>query len=304
MLLAAGRGERMEPLSSFVAKPALEVLGSPLLASALDNLRRAGCATIAVNLHRHPEQVAAAAREAGRGKVCFSWEPELLGGAGGVAAARDLLGHDAVLVGNADTWGELDLTPMVSALDDAGAILGLLPHPDPGRWSSVVLDDDGCVGEILPPGSRSPRERYLFTGFQLLGSEVVEALPAPPCGMTTVWDALRRDGRLRGAVVKGEWREAGTPGAYRELVVGLLAGGTWVHADARVARGARIERSAIGAGCTVASGATIIGCVATSGAAVDGGSTLMECVLAGPVRVTDETLSGSLLMPNHRTPLR
>ncbi|OYW01084.1 MAG: hypothetical protein B7Z61_12815, partial [Acidobacteria bacterium 37-71-11] len=88
MLLAAGWARRMEPLSSTIPKPALEVLGRPLLASTLANLGRAGCARIVVNLHRHPERVAAAAREAVTGEVLFSWEPALLGGAGGVAAAR------------------------------------------------------------------------------------------------------------------------------------------------------------------------------------------------------------------------
>ena len=88
MLLAAGRGQRMEPLSSVVAKPALEVLGEPLLATALRQLA-ACCEPLVVNLHRHPRQIAASVREVLLGRrVRFSWEPELLGGSGGLAAAR------------------------------------------------------------------------------------------------------------------------------------------------------------------------------------------------------------------------
>ena len=304
MLLAAGRGERMEPLSSVVPKPALEILGSPLLASALGNLRRAGCAEIVVNLHRHPEQVAAAARAASRGNVRFSREIDLLGGAGGVAAARALLGDGDVLVANADTWGELDLGAMAAARDDTAAILGLLPHPDPGRWSSVVLEADGRVREILPPGMSRDEERFMFTGFQLLGRDVVAALPVPPCEMATVWSGLRREGRLRGVVVKGPWREAGTPSSYHTLVIELLGDSAWVHPEARVARGARIERSAIGAGCRVAAGAAITGCVVTAGASVEGRSTLTDCVLAGPVLVSGETIAGTLVVPTRRVPLR
>lgn len=304
MLLAAGCGARMEPLSSVVPKPALEVLGRPLLASALENLLRAGCTDIVVNLHRHPKQVAAAAREVSRGKVRFSWEPELLGGAGGVAAARPLLGDGAVLVGNADTWGDLDLIPMVAKLDDAVAVLGLMPHTDPGRWSSVVLDGEGRVSEFLSPGADSRKERFLFTGFQVLGHEVVAALPEPPCEMGTVWNSLRRDGRLRGAVVTGTWREAGTPSSYRELVVDSLGGAAWVDASAEVEKGARVERSAVGAGCRVSTGAIITGCVLTAGAVVDSESRLTDCVLAGPVRVTRETISDTLVVPHHRVRLR
>jgi NDP-sugar pyrophosphorylase family protein len=304
MLLAAGRGERMEPLSSVVPKPALEVLGRPLLASALENLLRTGCTEIVVNLHRHPRQVAAAARGVSQGKVSFSWEPELLGGAGGVAAARPLLGDGAVLVGNADTWGELDLTPIVAELEDDVAVLGLVQHPDPRRWTSVVLNGDGCVSEFLPPGATSRRECFLFTGFQILGHHVVAGLPEPPCEMGTVWKTLRRDGRLRGVVVRGTWHEAGTPASYRELVIGLLGGDTWVHSDAMVEKGAHIEWSAIGAGCRVAAGATLSGCVVTAGASVDGESTLTDCVLAGGVKMTRETISASLVVPDHRAPLR
>jgi len=304
MLLAAGRGERMEPLSSLVAKPALEVLGSPLLASSLENLRRAGCAEIVVNLHRHPEQVEAAARNASGGKVRFSREPALLGGAGGVAAARPLLGEGPVLVGNADIWGTLDLTAVVSARDEGVATLGVLPHPDPARWSSVVLDSGGRVREFLRPGAHGDGERFLFTGFQLLGREVVAALPSPPCEMSTVWNTLRQVGRLLGAVVEGEWREAGTPFAYRELVVGSLAGTAWVHPDAIVEDGSSVVRSAVGAGCRVAAGAEITGCVVTAGARVDAGSNLRDCVIAGPVCLSHETIIGTLVVPGRRVPLR
>lgn len=303
MLLAAGRGERMEPLSSFVAKPALEVLGVPLLTSSLANLRRAGCGEIVVNLHRHPDQVEAAARAAAGARIAFSREPRLLGGAGGVAAARRLLGDGAVLLGNADVWGELDLDAVVASRDDGAATLALLPHPDPERWSSVVLERDGRVRELLPPGARGAGEPFLFTGFQLLGRGVVAALPEPPCEMAVVWNDLRRSGRLRGAIVTGEWREAGTPAAYRDLVVGALGLSSWVHPDATVESGSRVERSAVGAGCGVAAGAAVERCVVTAGARVDAGATLTDCVVAGPVCVGRETIAGALLVPGRRAPL-
>ncbi len=304
MLLAAGCGRRMEPLSGTVPKPALEVLGRPLLSSALANLGRAGCARTVVNLHRHPERVAAAAREAGTGKVLFSWEPALLGGAGGVAAARPLLGAGPVLVGNADTWGDLDLAPLMAAVDDATAVLALIPHPDPARWASVVLDRDGSVAAFLPAGARHAGERHLFTGFQVLGPKVLSSLPAPPAEMAAVWDDLRRRGRLRGVSVAGTWHEAGSPAAYRDLVVGLLDGRSWVHPGAAVADGARVERSAIGAGCRVEAGALVAGCVLTEGAVAERGCALRGCVLAGAVTATGETLTDTLALRDARLPLR
>ena len=302
MLLAAGHGRRMEPLSTAIAKPALEVLGCPLLAAALRQLERAGCARIAVNLHRHPDQVAAAVRAAATVPVGFSWEPELLGGAGGIAAARGALGDGAVLVANADVWADLDLGPLLRAPAADVAVLALLPHPDPARWASVALDGGGAVTAIVPPGAPYAGERYLFTGFQLLGAEVVAGLPAPPAEMAAVWEPLRRRGALRGAVVAGRWREAGSPLAYRDLVAGELGERSWVHPGAG-ADGATVERSAVGTGCRVDPGAAVIGCVLTRGATVAAGCDLRGCVIAGTAVPAGAALADTLVVPGARVPL-
>jgi NDP-sugar pyrophosphorylase family protein len=300
MLLAAGRGERMEPLSTVVPKPALDVLGRPLLGSALAHLRRAGCLRVVVNLHRHPDAVAAAARDSG--ELSFSWEPDLLGGAGGLCAARPLLGEGAVLVANTDVWSDLDLAPLLAAGADGTVVLALLRHPDPARWSSVVLDGAGHVREILPPGAPSAADRYLFTGFQLFGSGALASLPTGRAEMPTAWDVYRRRGALRGIEVRGTWHEVGTPGAYRTLVTGLVAAEGWVHAQGVVAEGARVRRSAVGAGCRVGANAALDGSVLTSGAAVEAGCELRRCVAAGPVTLAG-SLSDALIVPAGRFPL-
>ncbi len=304
MLLAAGRGERMEPLSSLLAKPALDVLGKPLLASALAQIERAGCAHVVVNLHRHPEQIVRAVRSAGGSKPLFSWEPELLGGRGGVAAARPLLGPGRVLVANADVWSLLDLGPLLAAAADDAVVLGLADHPDAARWSSVVIDREGAVTAFLPPGADQRGAGLVFTGFQVLGAEVAASLPPPPGEMAALWEALRTRGKLFGVRLEGSWREAGDPVAYRDLVVGLLNGATWAHPAAAVARGAAVETSAIGAGCRVGRGARVVGCVVTAGARVGSDCLLQRCVVAGPVDVaTGSSYEDVLLLPGRSVPL-
>jgi len=304
MVLAAGRAERMEPLSTLVPKPALEVLGRPLLASALAHLRRAGCRRVVVNLHRHPEAVAAAARDTDN-EPAFSWEPVLLGGAGGVAAARPLFGPGPLLVANADVWGEVDLGPLFTAGEEETVVLAVLRHPDPARWSSVVLDDAGRVKALLPPGAPHEGDRYLFTGFQLFGPRVLASLPDPPAEMAVLWEDRRRQGALRGVMVQGNWSEVGTPGAYRELLTSLLPTDSWVHPQAAVAEGARLVRSAVGAGCRVARDARVSESVLTAGAFVEGGCEVHRCVLAGPIALTGaDTASEALILPSGRFPLR
>ena len=288
MLLAAGRGERMAPLSSLIAKPALEVLGRPLLASSLEALRRAGCRRVVVNLHRHPEQVAAAARGAAPRDVTlrFSGESELLGGAGGIANARALLGPGDVLVANADVWSDLDLASLAGGAPDE-AVLGLLPHPDPARWSSVALDREGFVRDLLPPGAPGAGAPWLFTGFQRLGAAVVAGLPEPPAEMAPVWRRLIAARRLRGVVLDGRWREAGDPEAYRALVVDLLAGGSWIDPTAEVGPRARLTASALGRGCRAGEAALLERSVVTAGATIGAGCVVRECVVAGRVEVAD-----------------
>lgn len=305
MLLAAGRGERMEPLSSFIPKPALDVLGEPLAASAFRHLAPR-CTRIVANLYRHGEVVAAAisrlATETGR-NVAFSREAVLLGGAGGVAAARPLLGPESVLVANTDVWAALDLDPLMAAGDEDSVVLALLPHPDPWRWSSVELDASGRVSRFVARGEGSHRG-YLFTGFQLLGARVVAELPPPPGEFAPVWEQLRQRGLLRGVVVSGSWREAGTPLAYLELVLACLGGTTWCHVRSQVAANARLVRSAVGEGCRVDTRTRLEACVVTGGAAVGAGCHLTSCVVAGPVTVpAGAYLEHALVLPSGITPL-
>jgi len=306
MLLAAGRGERMEPLSSFVPKPALDVLGEPLLASSLAVLRGAGCDPLVVNLHRHPVAVAAAARSCAPAftGLRFSWEDELLGGAGGLAAAGRHFAPGSVLAANADVRADLDLAPLTAAARPDVAVLALIRHPDPARWSSVLLDEEGVVTDILPPGAAGGEEGLMYTGFQLLGAEVVAALPQPPAPMDALWEPLRRRQALRGVVVRGRFREAGTPAAYRELVVAALESRSWRHGDAVVADDTTLDGSAVSAGCVVESGARLSETVVTAGAAVGNGCELAGCVVAGPVRVEDGArLRDRLVLPSGDWPL-
>lgn len=304
MLLAAGRGKRMEPLSSWFPKPALDVLGRPLLAAGLDALVKHGCSRVVINLHRHPEQLAAAARAAAPHGVstAFSWEPVLLGSAGGIAAARGWFGPGPVLAANADVWSALDLAPLLAAHAADRVVLALVPHPDPSRWASVTLDGDGRIREFLPPGGPASGRGYLFSGFQLLGERVVASLPDPPADIGPIWRRLAADGALHGRVVEGGWREAGSPASYHDLIMTRLGGESWRHPQA-LAGPRGLQHSTVGAGCRVDGGAELVDTVLTAGATVARASRLHSCVVAGPVRVVDVVASSELILPSGRFPL-
>lgn len=303
MLLAAGLGERMEPLSSWVPKPALPVLGEPLLASSLRALMAAGCTRVVVNLHRHPEHVVAAVRHVARGTtVLFSMEPRLLGPGGGLAAARAAFASGSVLVANADCWSRLELAPLLAAGGPDRAVLALLPHPDRQRWGAVHLDGRGRVVGFSRAGENLRDEGFLFTGFQLLGSETLAALPQPPASMRAFWDALVAEGRLFGVEVRGSFREAGEPEAYWGLVMELLGSDSFVHPLAEVAGDAELGQTAVGPGCCVGSGARLFRCVVLPGSHVGPGACLAECLVAAPVPA-ESSWNRALLLPHGAYPL-
>lgn len=291
----------MEPLSSLIPKPALPVLNQPLLASALQQLFNAGCCRVVVNLHRHPEQVAAVARQAACGRqVLFSLEPELLGPGGGLSAARQHFGSNPVLVANGDSWATLDLAPLLAAGGPEEVVLGLLPHPDRQRWGAVHLDPSGRVVGFSKPGENLHDPGYLYTGWQLLGPATLALLPAPPAPMRAFWDPLLERGGLKGVLLSGSFAEAGEPRAYWELVMALLAGQSSVHPQAFVHPQAQLVQCAISVGVEVAAGAVLERCVVLPGAVVGPGVRLRACLVAGKVPPGGELSQGVWIGPGAR----
>ena len=149
MVLAAGRGERMQPLTTALPKPALPLPGGPVVASAIRLAAEAGATRIVVNVYHLAERMAAAVASIGiEGiEIDLSYEQELMGTAGGLALARDrgLLGDEgAVLVINGDGVLGLELQNLAERHRSGNDLvtLALLPHLDPARWSRVTLDPD------------------------------------------------------------------------------------------------------------------------------------------------------------------
>ncbi len=304
MVLAAGRGTRMEPLTRALPKPALPLLDRPLVAWAVEQAEAAGAPRVVVNTWYLAPLLEAALEglEAGV-PLAISREHELMDTAGGIALARDrgLLGSDGpVLVLNGDGLYGLELAPVLARHLESGAdvTLVLLPHLDPGRWARVELDRDGRVVAIRPPGPPESGEvPLLYPGAMVVSRRALESLPGEPGGIPErLWRPAMEAGRMDGVVVAGHWREVGTPSAYLEAVLGRLGDRSWVAPEARVEPDAVVGRSAVGARCRVASGAVVAESVLAGGAVVERGARVIRSVLLGPVRVpAGRTVTGALL---------
>lgn len=274
MILAAGRGTRMQPLSSLRAKPALPVRGVPVIAYLLALLEHCGVREVIVNLCHLPDTVRAAVKRytpPGIG-VCFSHEIEPLGTGGGIkAAAHFLRESDPCLVLAGDMLLDTDLAQLADRHRRRGDRCTLLLRRDPRQTSfgSIGVDAEGCVRRI---GSRfdlgGERAAGLFVGVRVLASRIFETLPtADRFEDLSDWFAPllaagERD--IRGDLLEAgqcRWEPIGTPAEYLQVnlnppelsfmdrtrlaeearVEGSLVVGTRV----RFGEGARLERAVV-----------------------------------------------------------
>lgn len=292
MLLAAGLGERMRPLTELLAKPVLPVLGRPLVHWTLESLRAAGVTDVVVNTHHLPETLRAALGDGRRFGLRLRWshEPEILGTGGGLRRARALLGDGPVLVVNGDVLFGFDLRRLVAGHAASGALatLALQPNPDPRLYPPVVTDERGRVLSIRGRPAARPGRAWLFAGVHVLDARLLERLPEGPSdSIEALYLPLLAEGApLRGVQPRGAWYDLGRPALYlraqRELLRRRWRGlaSPLVAPGARVQRGARVRASVVGQGSTVAAGAVVQGSVLWPGARVGAGARVSASILA------------------------
>ena len=231
MILAAGLGTRMKPLTNLLAKPALPILGRPVIAWLLHFLRSHGIQEVAINLHHHAESIKAAVSEHGPHdqSIHYFYENKPLGTGGGIAAARDFLSQsDPSIVLAGDMLVEFDLAHLVEKHRQTQALCTLLLLKDPARaeaFGSIGLDPEGRVRRIanrLDLGDET--ENGLFVGLRIFSPGAFDALPKPQNedafeDLSDWLGPLLDQGRSHvcGQILDPEnllWRPIGTPGEY------------------------------------------------------------------------------------------
>jgi NDP-sugar pyrophosphorylase family protein len=295
MVLAAGRGLRMRPLSDAVPKPALPLPGGRVVASAVRLAVAAGVRRIVVNCWHLPDHMRCALGEVTLPGIDLELSPEreLMGTAGGLALARDrglLDDRGPVLVINGDGLLDSTLQPMLDrhASGEDLVTLGLMPHPDPSRWSRVYLGPGGLVAGILAPGiPRSGERPFVYPGLMVVSRQALDTIPATPCETPDrIWWPALAEGRLGGAVVAGDWREIGTPEDYLSAVLRLLGAERVVDPTAEVARSARLRAAYVGRHSRIHEDTEITESVVAEGAAVREGARVVRSVLLGAIEAS------------------
>ena len=231
MVLAAGLGKRMRPITDTMPKPLVKIAGKTLLDWGLDSLEAAGIAKAVVNVHYLPEQIIAhvATREAP--KIVISDERDaLLESAGGIVKALPLLGDAPFYIINADTFwidsGQPSLERLALAWDAARMdILLMLTDLDSATGHCVGTDfmvaPDGALRR-----SKGDPAGLIYAGAAIIHPRIFEAAPADSHSLNLYFDKAIAAGRLFGMQIRGRWITVGTPDAIpaaEAAVAGALA---------------------------------------------------------------------------------
>ena len=297
LVLAAGLGTRLRPLTEQVPKPLLPVAGLPILGHTLARLAALGCEAAAVNLHHRGDLVRRRFGDVFAGMpLTWSEEPELLGTFGAFGPLRDFFAPaDLILLVNGDSLCDWPLQRMVrrQLASGAQATLLLASRPSPDAFGGGVgIDREGWIMSFRPEEPERPEvvQRHVFAGAHVIAPTLLRRLnPGKSDIVRDLYMPLLEgpDARIGSVVTGRRWHDLGTPRRYLEGVIDWVRGGgperlwrrSWIAKEAGVAGGARVRNSSVEAGARVEPGARIERSVLLPGAVVGAGSVVRESIL-------------------------
>jgi len=218
MILAAGHGKRMLPLTETTPKPLLKVAGHSLIEWQLVKLARAGFSDIVINLHHLGEQIPAALGTGDRWGVhiAYSRESELLETAGGIIKALPLLGDEPFVIVNGDVWTDYDFSRLRSALrPDVLAHLVLVPNAEHHPEGDFHLAADGLLDVNGKP-------RLTYSGISVLHPKLFAGLPVQRLALAPVLREAMAQQQVSGELFSGDWQDIGSPQRLEALECRLL----------------------------------------------------------------------------------
>jgi NDP-sugar pyrophosphorylase family protein len=309
LVLTAGLGTRLQPLTFARAKAAAPVDGEPLARRTIQWLVSHGIRDLVLNLHHKPASITAAVGDGSDlgARVRYSWESPVLGSAGGPRHALPLLedppsplrgfggtsgdAESCFVLVNGDTLTDVDLPAMIARHHETRArvSMALIPNPRPDKYGGVLLDERGVVtgftrrrtGTSPATSERQGVEGFHFIGPQVVNADVFADLPdgVPAESVLEVYPRLMREdpGSVRGVVGDWSFHDIGTPADLLETSLTLAAADGRVDRprwgrNVRVDPSARVVRSALWDDVTIGEGAEIVECVIADGVTIAPGA--------------------------------
>ncbi|MFT4799328.1 MAG: MurNAc alpha-1-phosphate uridylyltransferase [Candidatus Azotimanducaceae bacterium] len=207
MILAAGRGERMLPLTRDLPKPLLPIGKTTLIQRHLCRLAESGVESVVINLHFLGEKIQQLLGSEQFGlQIEYSLEAELLETAGGIYAALPMLGEAPFLVVNADIFTDFDFNSLVALDQIKSPHLVMVPNPEQHPDGDYGLDSRGRLTSSGPT--------YTYSGIGVYPSRFFDSMSHGKLMLRPLFDAGIEAGQLTGEIFQGDWTDVGTPERY------------------------------------------------------------------------------------------
>jgi NDP-sugar pyrophosphorylase family protein len=328
MILAAGFGTRLFPLTIDRTKPAIPFLGKPLVGYVAEYVSRFGFRDIVVNLHHQPESVIQALGDGGRFGVHIDYtreEPKIRGTAGALDNARHLLGDDTFLVVNGKIITDIDIGAALETHRRSGAIATMVLKPNIRREKFTVVEvDDGRVtgfGDYAQPlteeeirdAEHEPAAPMMFTGIHIFEPRVFDYIPRGVYSdivPTFYMPALARGETVAAHMTDGEWFELSTIPRYLDISLHVMNGrSTHFGQNCHVDRSASVRDSILWDGVRVGKDAVLYRTIIADGVAIAAGERFENAAIvrADMVRtcseIPEKAMKGYIQGENYVVPL-
>ena len=205
MILAAGLGTRMRPLTDKTPKPLLKIGGIPLIVWHIERLAHDGFTDIVINIAHLGYQIPDALGDGSQWGVNITYSDEqeegALESAGGIVKALPLLGDDPFVVVNGDVWTDYDFQDHRKLADGILAHLVLVPNPEHNPEGDFALEDNKVVDA----------KQYTFSGIGYYSPKLFEGLPYGKNALAPLLRVAMKEGKVTGELYEGEWLDIGTP---------------------------------------------------------------------------------------------
>ena len=292
IVLSAGYGTRLWPLTEDRTKPAIPILGKPLVGYVAEYLASYGFDEIVVNLHHRPESVRKALGDGSRFGVKLHYvleEPEILGTSGALDNTREFFDRDTFLVVNGKIITDVDLRAALEThrRTNALATLVLLPNERRERFS-IVETEEGRVTRFagMPDPNATGSAPLMFTGIHIMEPRIFDYIPRGVFSdsVTHVYPKAMANGEIIAAhVASGRWRELSTLQRYLDISLEILKENDQPYSA--------------GANTVISSSATVTDAILWDGVKVSAGARVIRCVLADDVRVPEnEVIESSIVV--------
>ena len=291
LVLTAGLGTRLRPLTDVRAKPAIPVAGDAMIRRIIRWLVSRSVTDLVLNLHHLPATLTAVVGDGSDlgARVRYSWEqPAILGSAGGPRLALPLIGADEFFIINGDTLTDVDLAALADRHDTSGALvtLALVPNTEFHRYGGVVLDEAQRVTGFVPRGPGAAGS-FHYIGVQIARADVFQSLRPGDAARTIggIYDSLiaTRPGSVGGFVIDATFFDVGTVQDYWHTTRAFERPGA--DSDTSSGRAATIDPTAHVADSIlwddveVGAGAVIERCIVTDGVRVPPNAAYRETIL-------------------------